>query len=116
MKIQKYSDVKSTYFDSDVVKGVTGRVLIGKDDGANNFCMRIFELSKGGFTPRHSHDWEHEIFVHSGNGAVFNKGEWSNVESGCSIFIPEKEEHQLKNTSEDPFMFICLIPSSAPEM
>ncbi|MES0445310.1 MAG: hypothetical protein ABUJ92_02085 [Desulfobacterales bacterium] len=70
MKIQKYSEIKPTRFDSDIAKGVAGRVLIGKDDGANNFCMRIFELFKGGYSPLHSHDWEHEIFVYSGKGGI----------------------------------------------
>ena len=116
MKIQNYSDIQPTYFDSDTAKGVAGRVLIGKDDGANNFCMRIFELSKDGYSPRHSHEWEHEIFICSGKGAVFNNGEWLNVESGYSIFVPSNEEHQLKNTSDDPFVFVCIIPSGAPEM
>ncbi len=116
MKIKKYSEVKPTCFDSDVAKGVAGRVLIGKDDGATRFCMRIFELSKGGYTPKHSHDWEHEIFVYSGNGAVYNNGQWTNIESGYSIFIPVDEEHQIKNMGDDPFVFICLIPAGAPEL
>jgi quercetin dioxygenase-like cupin family protein len=116
MKVQNYSDVQSTYFDSEIAKGVTGRVLIGKEDGADNFCMRIFQLSKDGYTPRHSHEWEHEIFVHSGSGAVYNKGEWIHVESGYSIFIPSNEEHQIKNTGDVPFAFICIIPSGAPEL
>jgi quercetin dioxygenase-like cupin family protein len=116
MKIQNYLDVQATYFDSDIAKGVAGRVLIGKDDGADNFCMRIFELSKGGYSPRHTHEWEHEIFIYSGKGAVYNNGEWLNVESGYSIFVPSNEEHQLKNTSDDPFVFVCIIPSGAPEM
>lgn len=116
MIIQKYSEVKPTYFDSDVAKGVTGRVLIGKDDGATHFCMRMFELSKDGYSPKHSHDWEHEIFVHSGNGAVYHGGTWTRVEPGHSIFIPGKEEHQIKNMGDDPFVFICLIPAGAPEL
>jgi quercetin dioxygenase-like cupin family protein len=116
MKIQKYSDITPTLFDSESVKGVSGRLLIGKDDGAENFCMRMFELSKNGFSPLHSHDWEHEIFVYSGKGAVFNNGEWLNVESGYSIFIPRNESHQLKNTGDDPFIFVCLIPAGPPEL
>jgi quercetin dioxygenase-like cupin family protein len=116
MKILKPSDVQPTNFDSDVAKGVTGRVLIGKDDGADNFCMRIFELARGGHSPQHSHEWEHEIFIHSGDGAVLRNGEWISVESGCAIFIPGNEEHQMKNTGDAPFVFVCLIPPGAPEM
>ena len=116
MKIQNASDVPPIFFDTDAAKGVAGRVLIGKNDGADNFCMRMFELAPGGHSPRHSHEWEHEIFIYKGKGAVLNNGEWVSVEPGCSIFIPGNEEHQMKNMGDDPFVFICLIPSGVPEM
>ncbi|HBD08681.1 MAG TPA: cupin domain-containing protein, partial [Syntrophobacteraceae bacterium] len=63
MKIISYSDAEAKVFTGDQVRGATGRVLIGRADGAANFCMRIFELSHGGYTPRHTHEWEHEVFV-----------------------------------------------------
>jgi hypothetical protein len=43
MKIAKYADITPTHINNDVAKGVAARVVIGKDDGANNFCMRVFE-------------------------------------------------------------------------
>ena len=68
MKLITYSDVKPTHFDNGPAKGVAARVLIGKADGAENFCMRAFEIAPGGHTPKHTHDWEHEMFVHAGPG------------------------------------------------
>lgn len=116
MKITHYSDPTPVRIDSDVAKGVSGRLLIGKDDGANHFCMRVFELSEGGFSPRHTHEWEHEIFIHSGKGEIYNNGKWSVISTGFTIFIPGHEEHQIRNTGNDPLIFVCLIPSVAPEM
>ena len=116
MKIMHYNEQESVTMDSDVVKGVTGRVVIGKKDGAENFCMRIFELAEGGFSPRHTHEWEHEIFVHSGNGEVYTNGQWAKISKGYILFIPGNEEHQIKNTGKEPLAFACLIPSGAPEM
>lgn len=116
MKIKHYTQIKPTHFDGDLVKSVDGRVLIGKADGAENFCMRLFEMAPDGFTPRHSHDWEHEIFVHSGNGSVFKEGIWVPLKAGNAVFIPGNEEHQIKNTGKEPFVFICLIPSGPPEL
>jgi len=116
LKIQKFTDIHPSRFEGDTVKGVAGRVLIGKADGAENFCMRLFELSKNGFSPRHTHAWEHEIFIHSGQGADFRNGEWVPVEPGCAVFIPENEEHQMKNTGNEPFRFICMIPAGPPEL
>lgn len=116
MKIANYKDSISHTFDSEAVKGVTGRVVIGKDDSANNFCMRVFTVSPGGFTPRHSHEWEHEIFVHSGKGQVYQNGEWREVTSGTVVFIPGNEEHQFMNGGGEDFVFVCLIPSGVSEI
>jgi quercetin dioxygenase-like cupin family protein len=116
MKIIKYTDIKPVLFDGGPAKGIAGRVVIGKNDGAKNFCMRIFEASPSGFTPRHSHAWEHEIFIHSGNGEVYSNGNWIPVSAGSVVFIPGGEDHQIRNTGTDKLVFACLIPSNAPEL
>lgn len=116
MKVLDYKEAPSHQFDSDSVRGVTGRVVIGKDDHADNFCMRVFTLAPGGFTPRHSHAWEHEIFIHSGKGQVYRDGEWQTVTSGTVVFIPGAEEHQFMNAGAEDFVFICLIPSGVNEI
>ncbi len=116
MKIIDYKEAQSTEINNEVAQGVTGRVVIGKDDGAPNFCMRMFTLAPGGFTPRHSHDWEHEILIHDGNGKVFKDGEWVAIERGSVIFIPGGDEHQFKNDSDSDLVFACLIPSGVAEL
>ena len=116
MKVVHYTEALGQTFDGDIVKNVTGRVVIGKDDGAPNFCMRVFTIGQDGFTPRHSHEWEHEIFVHSGKGQVFRNGEWTDVQAGSAIFIPGNEEHQLRNVSDEEFTFVCLIPKGVSEL
>jgi quercetin dioxygenase-like cupin family protein len=116
MKIVNYSEVSGHTFNNEVVKGVTGRVVIGKNDGAQNFCMRVFVMETGGFTPKHSHPWEHEVFVHAGQGKMLREGEWVDVESGTVLFIPGGEEHQFKNTGTDELVFVCLIPSGIAEI
>ena len=114
--VSHYSETPSQFFDGDVVKGVTGRVVIGKEDGAPNFCMRIFTLEAGGFTPRHSHEWEHEILIHQGSGQVYKENEWVDVDTGSVVFIPGNEEHQFRNTSDKDLVFACLVPKGAPEI
>lgn len=116
MKIVHYRNIAGKKFDADSVKAVTGRVAIGGADGAEKFCMRVFEVGPGGFTPRHSHDWEHEIFVHAGRGEVLCGGEWKSLSPGDSVFIPGNEEHRLRNAGDETFVFVCLIPSGPPEL
>ncbi|MBN1652876.1 MAG: cupin domain-containing protein [Deltaproteobacteria bacterium] len=116
MKIFKYTDLAATTLDTDSIKSVKAAVAIGKADGASNFCMRIFTIEKGGYTPRHSHAWEHGIFIHQGRGQVFNQGSWIDVESDSVIFISGNEKHQIRNTGDSPLVFVCVIPSGPPEL
>jgi quercetin dioxygenase-like cupin family protein len=44
--------------------------LITKEDGAENFAMRCFEIMPGGQSAHHAHNWEHEAFVLDGQELV----------------------------------------------
>jgi quercetin dioxygenase-like cupin family protein len=116
MKLIKYTDVKPTNFDNGPAKGVAARGLLGKADGAANFCMRVFEIAPGGHTPRHAHPWEHEMFVHAGAGEVLGNGQWRTMEAGNALLIPGNEEHQMKNTGREALVVVCLVPAGAPEL
>jgi quercetin dioxygenase-like cupin family protein len=116
MKIIKYADITPTHFDNDQAKGVAGRVVVGKNDGANNFCMRIFEIAPGGNTPKHAHAWEHEMFIHAGVGEIYGNGKWNPIQPGNVIFVPPNEEHQIRNPGDKLLILACLVPSIAPEL
>lgn len=116
MKIIHYSEQDAKIFDQHPARSVKGRVVIGKADGADHFCMRVFEIAPGGHTPQHTHDWEHEIFVHEGNGEVFREGSWVPIAKGNVVFVPGGEVHQMRNTGTSPLVFVCLIPGNAPEI
>jgi quercetin dioxygenase-like cupin family protein len=116
MKVVPYTDMPPTHFDNEMAKGVDGRVLIGKKDGANNFCMRIFEIAPGGHTPKHTHDWEHEMFIHAGTGEIFCDGRATPVQAGFAVFVDANLEHQIRNTGTALMKVVCLVPPQAPEM
>ena len=116
MKVLNYTDVMPIVMNNDMVKNVAGRVMIGKEDSANNFCMRVFEMKKDGYTPKHTHNWEHEIFVHTGHGEAFMDGSWHPLTAGTAVFVPANVEHQFRNTNDDLFTFVCMIPSGVPEI
>ena len=117
MKIlDQYQQIPEQQFEGGAVKGVTGRVVIGKDDGATHFCMRIFTVNPGGNTPRHSHAWEHEVLIHEGRGELFSDGRWIEVRRGSVIFIPAQEKYQFRNNSDQDMVFACLIPSGVAEL
>jgi quercetin dioxygenase-like cupin family protein len=116
MRIKQYAEVEATHFNGGEAKAVAARVVIGKQDDAKNFYMRVFAISPGGHTPKHSHDWEHEMFVHAGEGEIFGNGQWHRMQPGNVMFIPANEVHQMKNTGKDQLVVVCLVPSHAPEL
>jgi quercetin dioxygenase-like cupin family protein len=116
LKIIHYSEAEAKKYPSDQAKAAAGRVVIGQSDGAEKFCMRVFEIGPGGMTGWHAHDWEHEVFVHAGQGAVLQGETWIPLSAGSVVFIPGNEAHQLKNTGDRPFVFVCVIPTGAPEL
>jgi len=91
-------------------KKVKKQVLIGEEESAPNFIMRIFEIEPGGATPRHSHSWEHEVYVLSGKGKVYAQGNEIEIAPGDALLIEPNEEHQFTNPYSQPLCFLCLIP------
>lgn len=78
-----------------------------------NLCLRQFEVAPGGFTPRHSHPYEHEVFVLEGEGEVFEGAQPHRLRAGDVVFVKPDEVHQFRNTGNLPLKFLCLIPNTA---
>jgi quercetin dioxygenase-like cupin family protein len=98
---------------SGEAKGVEMRPLITDKEGAPHFAMRVFNLTPEGYTPYHTHDWEHEVYILAGIGAVRGKQGERPLRPGDSIFIAPNEEHQFRAGS-DGLQFICCVPNHQP--
>jgi quercetin dioxygenase-like cupin family protein len=106
VKVSKYLDTKPI----QELPGAVKREVINADDGAPNFCMRVFELEPGASTPSHSHGWEHEVFVLSGRGVVIGEEGEAQIAKDSVVFVPPDEHHCFINSSNEPLRFICVIP------
>ena len=111
--IKHYSEVEPEPVGMAGAAKVAVRWLIADREGAPNFYMRLFEVEPGGYSPRHEHDYEHEIFFLEGRAVVLYDGEEYHVGPGYVAYIPPNIEHQIRNVGEEPLRFICLIPASA---
>jgi len=96
--------------DGTKVRHAEKRVLIGPDEGAPNFSMRKFTLGPGGFSPRHAHPWEHEVYVLAGRGEVRFAGGSRGVGPGDFVLVPSGDEHQFANVGDGAFEFLCMVP------
>ena len=110
MKVGKWKEVEPIIYDSEDAKAFK-RVLIKTE----NYVMRLFTLPKGGFTPFHSHDWEHGVFVLKGKIKLKGESEEHILEKGYFAFVPPNEKHGFENVGEGEAKFICVIPSKGGE-
>ncbi len=106
MRIKKYLDAAP----SVEMPGVVKREVVNADDGAPNFCMRVFDLEPGSSTPFHSHSWEHEVYVLEGTGVAVSEDGETPVGVDSVVFVPGEENHCFKNNSDKNLRFICVIP------
>ena len=109
MKIFNYETVAAKVAEGSASKTAV-RWLITKDIGAENFAMRLFEMEPGGYSPLHTHPWEHEVFVLDGEGFLFDGEKATPFKANDVVFVPANEKHQFKNDSDKPLRFLCLIP------
>jgi quercetin dioxygenase-like cupin family protein len=115
MKVNSHQNVEQQAVEMPGSAGCKVRWLVGQPDGAANFSMRQFEVEPGGFTPRHSHPYEHEVYILEGEGEVLEgeRRESHRIRKGDFVFVAPDEVHQFKNTGSEHLKFLCLIPNSA---
>lgn len=113
MKAIDYKSIPLRPVDLAGVKGVKIRWLISQKE-APNFVMRMYEVEPGGYTPHHTHPFEHEVFVLDGQGEVVCEGETKPLTNGCVVYMPQDKKHQFRNTGDKILRFLCLIPAQTP--
>jgi len=111
LTIGKSQDIAPrAYHDGTHVRHVEKRILVGPAEAAPNFSMRKFTVGEGGCSPYHTHPWEHEVYVLSGQGEVRYAGGSQAVEPGDFVFVPPNDEHQFVNRGDAPLEFLCMVP------
>jgi quercetin dioxygenase-like cupin family protein len=97
------------------IAGVALRTLIGEEEGAPRFSMRVFEVAPGASTPFHDHWWEHEVFILGGTGVVKSVEGERQLKAEDAVLVPGGELHCFTNTGAEPFRFICCIPTATAQ-
>jgi quercetin dioxygenase-like cupin family protein len=106
MKVQNYRDVTGV----TSAPGVTMRVVVGTTEGAPTFVMRVFEIESGCATPHHTHPWEHEVFMLSGQGMLISGNIEKPLQEGDAVTVLPNEPHSFLNVGMDMVRLICVVP------
>jgi quercetin dioxygenase-like cupin family protein len=113
MKVNHYEQVAKAPVTMEGARGCQVRWLVDEAQGAPNFAMRQFEVAPGGYTPKHSHPYEHEVFVLEGRGVVVEGDVEHPLSAGDFVFVTPNEVHQFLNTGSAPLKFLCMVPNSS---
>lgn len=113
MGVFAYTDIVKKPLRMDGVDKATGTEVIGPKEGWGNHVLRLFQIEPGGHTPRHQHDWEHINHVVSGRGRLRIGTAVHELGPKDFAVVPPNTEHQFENPYDEPFEFICIVPTSA---
>ena len=113
MKVGHYEQIAKAPVTMEGAAGCQVRWLVDEAQGAPNFAMRQFEIAPGGYTPKHSHPYEHEVFVLEGSGVVLEGDVEHPLAAGDFLLVTPNEVHQFRNTGSAPLKFLCMVPNSS---
>ncbi len=110
MYIGHIDDVEKTEVKMEGTHGTYIQWLISREQGAENYAMRLFTLKPGAEIAKHQHPWEHEIYVLSGKGIIGAGEEEVEAGEGNFLYIPPDIPHWYRNTGDEDMKFLCIIP------
>jgi len=110
MHVRTIDPAKAKPISMEGADRVRMEILCGRADGAPNFALRHFVVEPGGHTPRHAHDYEHEVVILEGEAEVEHGDETRRVGAGSVLMIEPNRTHQFRNVGATPMRFLCLVP------
>ncbi|MGH0054139.1 MAG: cupin domain-containing protein [Sphaerochaetaceae bacterium] len=106
MFVSPRNNIEKKHISEHIVK----QILIGPEQGWDDYVMRLFTLEQKGKAPHHSHPWQHVIFAVEGEGNLLMDGKDYALTSGSVAYVPEGIDHQVSNAGTQQFVFICIVP------
>ncbi len=98
-------------YDAPGVVGASGKVLIGRGDGADNFVFRYFRVAPGGNTVLEQHAHDHGVLILHGRARVRLGDEAFDVGPRDLVYVSPHDVHQFHTLGDEPLGFLCVIPN-----
>jgi quercetin dioxygenase-like cupin family protein len=88
------------------------RYLIDERHGSERFALRLYIVQKDGHTPLDQHEYEHHVYILSGQGILRQSDRNAMISRPLrekdTIFIPSNAIHQFINERNEPLVFLCV--------
>lgn len=90
---------------ADIVR----QTLVGNHGESAKFHLRYFEIAPGGFSSFEMHNHEHVVIGIRGHGICIAGKKRYRIGFLDTLYLKPNEPHQLKNISDQPFGFFCIV-------
>jgi len=97
--------------DNSGADGVTRQILLGNEEGSQNFHLRYFAIQPGGYTSLDQHTYEHGVYIIHGRALLRLGEEEHELGPGDVVYISHDEIHQFFALDIEPLGFLCIIPA-----
>lgn len=103
--------VKKTRYKSEGSDwmGIVRQTLIGERGESTKFHVRYFEIAPNGHSSYEVHRHEHVVIGVRGKGICLAGNKTYRIGYLDIVYIRPNEPHQLRNHSEEPFGFLCIV-------
>lgn len=106
----RWADVDSRVYGGAENPRGTKQILLGPDDGAPNFAVRIFQVAPGKSSNEEEHPWDHGVFIQQGRARVLLGERTEEVQAGDFVWIEPNERHRLDSLGPELLQFLCVVP------
>jgi quercetin dioxygenase-like cupin family protein len=87
------------------------QIVVGPDDGAPNFAMRVFQLQPGKASNEEEHPHDHGVYIMQGRARVLLGDARHEVEAGDIVWVAPDERHCFESLGPEPLQFLCVVPA-----
>ena len=108
--VDRWTDVEGkVYRGAEGPRGVK-QILIGPDDGAPNFAVRIFQIEPGKSSNEEDHPHDHGVFIQQGRARVLLGDRTHEVTAGDFVWVEPNERHRFESLGPETLQFLCVVP------
>ena len=86
------------------------QIVVGPDDGARNFAMRVFQLAPGASSNEEEHPHDHGVLIMPGRARVLLGQETHEVGPGDVVWVSPNERHRFDCVGPEMLQFLCVVP------
>jgi quercetin dioxygenase-like cupin family protein len=90
---------------------ITCQILLGNEEGSQNFHLRYFSVQPGGYTSLDQHMHERGVYVLHGRALLRLGEEEHELGPGDVVYISGNEIHQFFALDVEPLGFLCIVPA-----